>query len=71
MILGFVFLSLSRAVMKRRAQTSPANSGSGQVSVSGSDLRQTLDGFLGAADSVDVDSIAAICAGLSMRSRRR
>jgi len=61
-ILGFVFLSITRAVMKRRAQTSPANSGSGQVSVSDSDLRQTLDRFLGAADSVDVDSIAAIYA---------
>jgi len=62
LILGSVSLSISRAVMKRKAQTSPASTGSSQISVSDNDLRQTLDRFLGAADSVDVGSLAAIYA---------
>ena len=62
LILGFVSLSISRAVMKRKAQTSPANRGSGKVSISDNELRQTLERFLGAADSVDVDAIAEIYA---------
>ncbi len=46
--------------MKRKARTHAANTGSSQISISDTDLRQTLDRFLGAADAVDLDSIAAI-----------
>ncbi len=58
--LGLLFLWISRTVMKRKARTHAANTGSSQISISDTDLRQTLDRFLGAADAVDLDSIAAI-----------
>lgn len=61
-VLGLLFLLISRTVMKRKARTHVANTGSSQVSISDTDLRQTLDRFLGAADAVDLDSIAAIYA---------
>jgi len=59
-VLGLLFLWISRTVMKRKARTPAANAGSSQISVSDTDLRQTLDRFLGAADAVDLDAIAAI-----------
>jgi hypothetical protein len=61
-VLGLLFLWISRTVMKRKARTHAANTGSSQISISDTDLRQTLDRFLGAADAVDLDSIAAIYA---------
>ena len=59
-VLGLLFLWISRTVMKRKARTHAVNTGSAQISISDTDLRQTLDRFLGAADAVDLDSIAAI-----------
>ena len=59
-VLGLLFLWISRTVMKRKARTHAANAGSSQISIADADLRQTLDRFLGAADAVDLDAIAAI-----------
>jgi SnoaL-like domain len=61
-VLGLLFLWISRTVMKRKARTHAASTGSSQISISDTDLRQTLDRFLGAADAVDLDSISAIYA---------
>jgi len=61
-VLGLLFLWISRTVMKRKGRLHAANKGSSQISVSDTDLRQSLERFLAAADAVDLDSIAAIYA---------
>lgn len=61
LVLGLVFLLLRRASLRRKAATGFQKSKPTET-VSDASLRQTMQSFLAAADSADVDRLAAVYA---------
>jgi len=59
LVLGLVFLLLRREAIKRAAAKSSASNSSPAESMSGSDLSKTVESFLSAADTANVDGLAA------------
>jgi len=59
LVLGLVFLLLRREAMKRAAAKSSASNSSQSESVPSASLRETVESFLSAADTANVDQLAA------------
>jgi Domain of unknown function (DUF4440) len=59
LVLGLVFLLLRRETLKRKSSASSTNAGASREFISGSGLRETVESFLSAADTANVDRLAA------------
>jgi len=59
LVFGLVFLLLRREAIKRAAAKSSASNSSQDESTSGSGLRKTVESFLSAADTANVDGLAS------------
>src|SRR5262249_47679270 len=59
LVLGLVFLLIRRATLKRKPASSVSGKAEAGEEIADKGLRQTVESFLSAADSADVDRLAA------------